>query len=97
MIPKHTSAAPEHGKNRLRLLTLRAELRCSEQQFAWRISFVRIYSPERCEREPGMIHNLRLSSSIHTRDVFGVNSSLDTTPFPSMTVIRQFAGSFFRD
>ena len=53
MIPKHKSAAAEHGKNRIRLLTLRAELRCSEQQFAWRISFVRIYSPERCEREPG--------------------------------------------
>jgi len=55
MIPKHKSAAAEHGKNRIRLLTLRAELRCSEQQFAWRISFVRIYSPQRCEREPGMI------------------------------------------
>jgi len=53
MIPKHTSAAPEHGKNRLRLLTLRAELRCSEQQFAGRISFVRIYSPEQVRARTG--------------------------------------------
>jgi hypothetical protein len=45
MIPKHTSAQ-EDGKNRIRLLTLRAELSGGEQQFAWRIPLVRIYSPE---------------------------------------------------
>ena len=70
-IPKYTSAAQEQGKNRTCLLTLRAELSRSEQQFASRISFVRIYSPERCEQEPGMIHNLRLVIHSYPRRLWG--------------------------